>query len=149
MRRIPIRLRLTLAFAATITVVLAATGMFLYLHMGSDLDHSIDKGLRSRTGDIRALVLQADSGLRDATKAQGSRSTDWAQIVDPRLHPVIQMAYASAPQGGVHALPEIYEVRSETAGLMFTNDTLPIKIRDWWAYGVATHVGVGKNNVAS
>ncbi|MFN8604453.1 MAG: ATP-binding protein [Candidatus Binatia bacterium] len=84
MRRIPIRLRLTLAFAATITVVLAATGMFLYLHMGSDLDHSIDKGLRSRTGDIRALVLQADSGLRDATKAQGSRSTDWAQIVDGR-----------------------------------------------------------------
>ena len=76
-------------------------------------------------------------------------ATDWAQIVDPRLHPVIQMAYASAPQGGLHALPEIYEVRSETAGLMFTNDTLPIKIRDWWAYGVATHVGVGKNNVAA
>ena len=75
--------------------------------------------------------------------------TDWAQIVDPRLHPVVQMAYANAPQGGLHALPEIYEVRSETAGLMFTNDTLPIKIRDWWAYGVATWVGVAKNNVAS
>jgi hypothetical protein len=75
-------------------------------------------------------------------------STDWAQIVDPRLHPVIQMAYANAPQGSVHALPEIYEVRSETAGLMFTNDTLPIKIRDWWAYGVATWVGVAKNNVS-
>ena len=26
--------------------------------------------------------------------------TDWAQIVDPRLHPVVQMAYANAPQGG-------------------------------------------------
>ena len=39
-------------------------------------------------------------------------------------------------------------MRSETAGLMFTNDTLPIKIRDWWAYGVATYVGVGKNNVS-
>ena len=75
-------------------------------------------------------------------------ATDWAQIVDPRLHSVIQMAYASAQQGGSHALPEIYEVRSETAGLMFTNDTLPIKIRDWWAYGIATHVGIGKNNVA-
>jgi hypothetical protein len=48
----------------------------------------------------------------------------------------------------VHALPEIYEVRSETAGLMFTNDTLPIKIRDWWAYGVGTWVGVAKNNVS-
>ena len=92
----------------------------------------------SRLGDPRPIPIVVP---------EWTDATDWAQIVDPRLHPVIQMAYASAPQGGLHALPEIYEVRSETAGLMFTNDTLPIKIRDWWAYGVATHVGVGKNNV--
>ena len=94
----------------------------------------------SRLGDPRPIPIVVP---------EWTDATDWAQIVDPRLHPVIQMAYASAPQGGLHALPEIYEVRSETAGLMFTNDTLPIKIRDWWAYGVATHVGIGKNNVAS
>ncbi|MFN8463952.1 MAG: hypothetical protein U0X20_00315 [Caldilineaceae bacterium] len=94
----------------------------------------------SRIGDPRPIPIV----VPDWTDG-----TDWAQIVDPRLHPVVQMAYANAPQGGVHALPEIYEVRSETAGLMFTNDTLPIKIRDWWAYGVATWVGVAKNNVAS
>jgi len=94
----------------------------------------------SRLGDPRPIPIVVP---------EWTDATDWAQIVDPRLHPVIQMAYASAPQGGLHALPEIYEVRSETAGLMFTNDTLPIKIRDWWAYGIATHVGVGKNNVAS
>jgi hypothetical protein len=94
----------------------------------------------SRLGDPRPIPVVVP---------EWTDATDWAQIVDPRLHPVIQMAYASAPQGGVHALPEIYEVRSETAGLMFTNDTLPIKIRDWWAYGVATHVGIGKNNVAN
>lgn len=73
---------------------------------------------------------------------------DWAYIVDPRLHPVIHMAYANAPQGGSHPLPEIFQVTSETSGLMFTNDTLPVKIRDWWGYGVSTYVGVGKNNVA-
>jgi len=94
----------------------------------------------SRSGDPRPIPIVVP---------EWSDATDWAYLVDPRLHPVIQMAYASAPQGGVHALPEIYEVQSETAGLMFTNDTLPIKIRDWWAYGVATHVGVGKNNVAN
>jgi hypothetical protein len=93
----------------------------------------------SRLGDPRPIPIVVP---------EWTDATDWAQIVDPRLHPVIQMAYASAPQGGIHALPEIYEVRSETAGLMFTTDTLPIKIRDWWAYGVATHVGIGKNNVA-
>jgi hypothetical protein len=94
----------------------------------------------SRPGDPRPIPIVVP---------EWTDATDWAYIVDPRLHPVIQMAYASAQQGGAHALPEIYEVRSETAGLMFTNDTLPIKIRDWWAYGVATHVGVGKNNVAN
>ncbi len=92
----------------------------------------------SRLGDPRPIPIVVP---------EWTDATDWAQIVDPRLHPVVQMAYASAPQGGLHALPEIYEVRSETAGLMFTNDTLPIKIRDWWAYGVATHVGIGKSNV--
>ena len=34
-------------------------------------------------------------------------SNDWAYIVDPRLHPVVCMAFANAPQGGVHVLPEI------------------------------------------
>jgi hypothetical protein len=31
---------------------------------------------------------------------------------------------------------------------MFTNDVLPIKIRDYYAYGVATCRGTGKRNVA-
>ena len=75
-------------------------------------------------------------------------ATDWAYLVDPRLHPVIHMGYANAPQGGSHPLPEIFEVTSESSGLMFSNDTLPVKIRDWWGYGVSTHVGIGKNNVA-
>lgn len=94
---------------------------------------------QSRTGDPRPVVV----AVPDWTDA-----TDWAAIVDPRLHPVIHMAYANAPGGGSHPLPEIYEVTSESAGLMFTNDVLPIKARDWWAYGVSTWVGVAKRNVA-
>lgn len=92
----------------------------------------------SRLGDPRPIPIPVP---------EWTDATDWAYIVDPRLHPVIQMAYANAPQGGQHPLPEIFEVTSESAGLMFTNDTLPVKVRDWWGYGVATHVGVGKNNV--
>lgn len=93
----------------------------------------------SRMGDPRPIPI----AVPDWTDA-----TDWAAIVDPRLHPVIQMAYANAPQGGGHALPEIFEVTDERSGLMFSNDTLPVKIRDWWSYGVATYVGVAKRNVA-
>lgn len=93
----------------------------------------------SRPGDPRPIPIAVP---------EFTDGTDWAYIADPRLHPVIHMAYANAPQGGSHPLPEIFQVTSETSGLMFTNDTLPVKIRDWWGYGVSTYVGVGKNNVA-
>lgn len=93
----------------------------------------------SRLGDPRPVPIP----VPDWTDAN-----DWAYMVDPRLHPVIHMAYANAPQGGAHPMPEIFEVTDERSGLMFSNDTLPVKIRDWWGYGVSTYVGVGKNNVA-
>jgi hypothetical protein len=93
----------------------------------------------SRPGDPRPIPIVVP---------EWSDATDWAYIVDPRLHPVLVMAYANATAGGAHALPEIFEVRSESAGLLFSNDVLPVKIRDWWAFGVGTHVGVGKNTVA-
>ncbi len=92
----------------------------------------------SRPGDPRPIPVAVP---------EWTDATDWAYLVDPRLHPVIHMAYADAPQGGSHPLPEIFEVTGETSGLMFTNDTLPVKIRDWWGYGVSTYVGIGKNNV--
>ena len=93
----------------------------------------------SRLGDPRPVPIPVPDW---------SDATDWAAMVDPRLHPVIHMAYANEPQGGMHPLPEIFEVTSETSGLMFSNDTLPVKIRDWWSYGVSTYVGVAKRNVA-
>jgi hypothetical protein len=73
---------------------------------------------------------------------------DWAYIVDPKIAPVICMAYASSPGGRSHPAPELFTVTSPLAGLIFTNDTIPIKIRDWFAYGVATYRGIGKRNVA-
>src|SRR4051812_29694254 len=66
LNRLPIRLRLTLAFAGVMAVVLTATGLFLYVQLRADLDHTINQGLRSRAGDISALVQQADTELRDA-----------------------------------------------------------------------------------
>jgi hypothetical protein len=93
----------------------------------------------SRPGDPRPIPVAVP---------EWTDATDWAYLTDPRLHPVIHMAYANAPQGGSHPLPEIFEVTGESHGLMFTNDTLPVKIRDWWGYGVSTYVGIGKNNVA-
>lgn len=75
-------------------------------------------------------------------------ANDWAYIVDPAVYPVIQMSYSQAPGGRRHPIPELFAVVSETSGLMFTNDTLPIKVRDEFALGVNGHRGIGKRNVA-
>ena len=75
-------------------------------------------------------------------------ATDWAYVVDPALFPVIQMSYSQAPGGRRHPIPELFAVVSETSGLMFSNDVLPIKVRDEFAVGVNGPRGIGKRNVA-
>jgi hypothetical protein len=75
-------------------------------------------------------------------------TTDWAYMVDPLVFPVIHISYAQAPGGGTHPAPELFTVASPTAGLMFSNDVLPIKVRDWFAVGVNGYRGIGKRNVA-
>jgi hypothetical protein len=75
-------------------------------------------------------------------------ATDWAYIVDPQIYPVIQISYAQAPGGGSHPAPELYSVTDPKSGLLFTNDVLPIKVRDWFAVNVNGPRGIGKRNVA-
>ena len=75
-------------------------------------------------------------------------ASDWAYIVDPDVYPVIQISYAQAPGGGVHPAPELYSVSNEEQGLIFTNDVMPIKVRDWFAVNVNGPRGIGKRNVA-
>ena len=61
MSRLPIRLRLTLAFAGAMALVLAATGLFLYFRLGAALDRTIDQGLETRARDLAAVVRRDDS----------------------------------------------------------------------------------------
>ena len=75
-------------------------------------------------------------------------ATDWAWMVSPRFVPTIQIGYANIPNGGKHPMPEIFTADGNTEGLSFSNDTLPIKIRDWYGVGVASYLGAGKQNVA-
>ena len=64
-------------------LVLAATGLFLYLRLSSQLDRTLAQGLRSRSGDVSALVQQADTGLKDATRTgTGDVGARPAQILD-------------------------------------------------------------------
>src|SRR4051812_32737381 len=84
LRRLPIRLRLTLAFALVMAVVLGATGAFVYLRMQSELDDSVEQGLRSRASDLVALVRQADDALNEVGRSPVSeRGENVAQILAP------------------------------------------------------------------
>ena len=75
-------------------------------------------------------------------------ATDYAYLVDPMVYPVIQISYAQSPGGGTHPAPELYSVSDENQGLIFTNDVMPIKVRDWFAVNVNGPRGIGKRNVA-
>jgi signal transduction histidine kinase len=78
--RLPIRIRLTLAFTLVMALVLAATGLFLYLRLGSGLAGALDQSLRARAVDVAALAKQSDSGLRAAGQLPG-RDIGFAQLV--------------------------------------------------------------------
>ena len=61
--------------------VLAITGIFLYQRFGSGLDGAIDSGLRSRAADVRALIGESDSGLREGRLHDQTES--FAEIIAP------------------------------------------------------------------
>jgi len=81
--RVPLRLKLTLAFAGVMALVLAALGGFVYLRSASDLNASLDKGLRTRADDVAALVREADSGLTEAmSTGLREENESFAQVLD-------------------------------------------------------------------
>jgi len=72
--RVPIRARLTAAFALAMVLVLAGAGLFVYLRLEADLSEAVDEGLRARADAVAALAQQSASapdsadagGLEDA-----------------------------------------------------------------------------------
>ena len=83
--RIPTRVRVTLVFTAVMSVLLVAVGLFLYLRLGATLNANVDSGLRSRAGDVSALIKQADSGLAESGRSPlTQRGEGLAQVLDAR-----------------------------------------------------------------
>jgi two-component system, OmpR family, sensor kinase len=66
LERVPTRLRLTLAFAAGMAVVLVAMGLFLYLRLGAALTQTIDQSLRGRADDVASMVRASGFRLPEA-----------------------------------------------------------------------------------
>jgi hypothetical protein len=66
-------------------------------------------------------------------------ATDWVAVADPNLYPSIGIGFRYGRE------PEIFSVASPTAGLMFSNDTLPVKARYFYATGATDFRGMYKH----
>ena len=69
-------------------------------------------------------------------------TNNWAAVADPLLYPSIGLGFRYG------RTPEIFSVASPTAGLMFTNDTMPVKVRFFYAVGPTDWRGLYKHNVS-
>ena len=81
MSSVPIRLRVTLAFTVAMAVLLVAIGFFLYLRLESQLDESIDNGLRSRAGEVGALARTTEPGLDSRRASLIEQDESFAQVL--------------------------------------------------------------------
>jgi signal transduction histidine kinase len=109
--RLPIRLRLTAAFAAAMLLVLAGTGLFVYLRLKSDLNESVTAALKSRAA---AVVSTHDT----AAGAVGDPEEAFVQVLDARgrlvdsAHgprwPVLSQAELQRAESGRRVLVERY-----------------------------------------
>ena len=83
MRRLPIRLRVTGAFAVAMAAVLAASGWFLYSRLDSHLALALDRELQLRSQDLAALVRQPAASLAgDRGGRFVERGESYAQLLD-------------------------------------------------------------------
>jgi signal transduction histidine kinase len=105
--RLPIRLRLTLAFAVAMAAVLAAMGFFVYVRVGGALLASVDQTLHSQSGEAASHARRKEHGLVDRDVAGG---TTLAQLLDAHggvvesspatLAPLLSAAEVSALRQG-------------------------------------------------
>jgi two-component system OmpR family sensor kinase len=89
MNRLPIRWKLTLAFALGLAVVLTAVGVFLNAELSANVDAAIERDLRMRADQLRELVI------RSPLSALPTNSEN--------LEPDETIAQVLAPAGGVVA----------------------------------------------
>ncbi len=64
-------------------LVLGAIGLFVFLRYRSELDATINSGLRSRAADVAALVRDADSGLHGRHGSLVARNESFAEVLEP------------------------------------------------------------------
>src|SRR5437870_13271839 len=101
MNRLPIRVRLTLGFAAAMAVVLAGVGAFVYQRVGNELLATVDQTLVAQSTEALSYArVDVDAG-GGATLAQVFGRSGALRSSDPRGLPrlVSRDVLAAAPPG--------------------------------------------------
>ena len=95
MSGLPIRWKLTLAFTLALTIVLTAVGVFLHVQLSTDVDHEIERDLRTRAAQLSGLLMREPiSSLPTAAAEQLEPDETIAQILTPTGGVVAATAYA-------------------------------------------------------
>jgi signal transduction histidine kinase len=97
-------------------LVLGATGVFIYLRFSSELDATIESGLRSRAGDLASLISQADAGPSEGRGSLVGREDNFAQVLDASGR-----ITDSSPSVGARALLGGIELRRALQGPITLN----------------------------
>lgn len=64
-------------------ILLISAGLYMRSRVASDLDAGVNRGLRARVIDVRGLLEQSRTGLRQA-RSEGVGQADFAQVLSPR-----------------------------------------------------------------
>ena len=89
-------------------------------------------GLTARTAAARRRVI---------TCPFWTDTNNWVAQADPTMYPGLGLAFRYG------RTPEIFSVADPRAGLMFTNDTMPVKVRFFYAVGPTDYRAFYKHNV--
>ncbi|MDX6412432.1 MAG: hypothetical protein QOE91_1948, partial [Gaiellaceae bacterium] len=131
MSALPLRLRLTLAFAIAMAALLAAVGVSVYFRIGGELETTVDQQLRAQA--VEAAAHAREQTLIDPDVAPGPTI---AQLLDANGH-----AVRSTPLG-VPALIDPATAAQVAAGahILRTSD-LPGERDEWRVLMEPLHVG--------
>ena len=122
MTRLPIRLRLTLAFALAMAGVLAALSVLVYVRVGDALLSSVDQTLRAQAQEA-VTHKPKEGGIVDTDASAGSTL---AQIVDRRGSPT-----RSTPASLVPLLDRRDAARAAEGATLRRTTTIPQYKGEW------------------
>lgn len=121
--RLPIRLRVAAAFAVAMTVVLAASGIFLYARLESHLALALDRQLQQRAEDLAALLASPATPITsEGTGRFVERGESYAELLGPSgvleaTRELRRTRLLSAREVALASRRTIYRDRPSTPGL--------------------------------